>query len=297
MCQSRLGPTECVVGCMASPSRRGDSPRQVGSSRTSQTVRRAMPAEHRRTWSKERATRWSARSAADVGGIRLEWRRARDRSDSLRTTWDVALAQQKALEVAAGPVRQRLSSSERRYAERRSELEREFVAMDRRYQGSVALLRLLVVVPFLLLMVLLFQATRSRRPMYHMHATAGLVASVILILRASAEFAWRAAHYYGALILTVVVLGWLLPATMRQHHRSDRRSRLRVAQGACPTCGLSLVATAASVPTGAFCPRCGTRAREECGSCRNPMSIALPYCPECGMRRGEISHAKRPTGV
>jgi len=227
-------------------------------------------------------------SAAD----QLLERRARARLDSLRAIWDVALARQKALEAAADPVRVRLSALERRYGERRAELEREFAAMDRRYQGNVTLLRLLVVVPFLLLTVLLFQATRNRRPTYHIHATSGLVVSVILILHASAEYAWRAAHYYAALVLTALVLGLLLRAVMRQHHRSDRLFRLRVSQGACPACGLSLVGTAASVPTVTFCPRCGTRTREECASCGKPASASLPYCSECGMRRGDTPNAK-----
>lgn len=222
-------------------------------------------------------------------GDRASERDARVTMDALRTRWDAARTQQKTLEVTGDAVRARFQRLDGNYRDRQSALERDFAVALRRYEGQVTLLRLLVVIPLLLAMVFIFQRTRVRGSMYEVHATAGLVVSVTLILRASAEYAWKAAHYYGALVLTVVVLGVLLRAILRQHRRSDRLVRLRVSRGECPTCGLTLVATAAAVPAMAFCSRCGTPTRHACASCGKPASAFLPYCPECGKRsRGTV---------
>jgi hypothetical protein len=208
--------------------------------------------------------------------------RARSHMDSLKARWEEAAAYFGRFESDRSRIESRMAALDERHASRFEVVHAQFEADMRKYEAKVALLRLLVVVPFFILMVFLFQATRTRNSVYYVHSVAGLVVSVILILQASGEYAWRAAHYYGALLLLVIVLAGILFLVLR-HHRDPRRLMgLRAGRGECPACALQHVATPATVPTNAFCPRCGTGMRKACASCGNAMALSFPYCAQCG---------------
>lgn len=206
----------------------------------------------------------------------------RMRMDSLRVAWDAASDHYRKIEMVGDAIDARLVSLSERLRDRQRTIERQYRNAMRAYETKVAALRFLVIGPFFLLTLLAYQSTRVRHPILHPHATAALVVAVLLLLRGTGEYAWKAAQIYGAMILAVLGLGTTLILILRRHYSAARLTGLRVARGQCPSCQLQIVPVAGQMPSISFCPRCGLRILGKCSHCGSEIHMSLNHCPSCG---------------
>ena len=204
-----------------------------------------------------------------------------------RTRVDIALAHFRVIEAAGDSVDAALQYASSQYKAREKTLNLEYRTARRRYEANVALLRLLVLLPFFVLVIVTYHIARTRRSPYQLHFTAALVVAVLLLVRISAEFAWRSSHYYATLGLAVIALAIVLGLILRRHLDIKNLGARRAAVGQCAQCGLGVTLTPGTVPNVTYCPRCGFRVRRECPACGHMMPAFFDHCSECGANQAE----------
>lgn len=167
----------------------------------------------------------------------------------------------------------------------------------RTYEFKVFLLQFFSIIPFFILVFLLYLRSHRKNSPHAIIFTAMVAVASVLLLRVILFWFWglflervlavlihwlnqyqiiRTMMFYGGMILSFALFGgaayWLQKKIF-----DPRRVTLRRFRGKqCPHCQTNLDLAAS------YCPNCGARIREKCEQCGQAKFVGLPNCPHCG---------------